>query len=302
MKIQAISTGKVKITQNWRLAQGSGLKRLMNTLLDNEFTAWLPIYVWLIEHPEGLILIDTGIPADANKRIWFPPFMPLLQRAATFEMPPEEEIGPQLQQSGFAPADVRWVILTHLHQDHDGGLHYFPQAEFIVSQTEWAAATGLKGRMNGYLNQRWPEWFQPTLINFEPPSYESFAGHHTLTNAGDVHLLPTPGHSPGHMSIIVEDGNVSFFFAGDASYTEELLLAEKPDGIGPEPQKQQETHQRILAYAAQKPTVYLPSHDPEAQKRLANRAAVLTNKNAASIWGGDVSSRWAEAGVSPVAL
>ena len=301
MKMQVISTGKVKITQNWQVGHGEGLKRLANTLFDRNFTAWLPIYVWVIPHPEGLILIDTGIPADANKRLWFPPFMPLVQRAARFDMSPELEVGPQLEQLGFSTQDVRWVVLTHLHQDHEGGLHHFPQAEFIVSYGEWATATGLNGRMAGYLNQRWPEWFQPTLINFEPSSFGSFAGHHTLTKAGDVHLVPTPGHSPGHMSVIVEDGDVSFFFAGDTSYTAELLLAGKPDGIGPDPQKQQETHQRILAYATQNPTVYLPSHDPEAQKRLAHRAIVPVNENVAPLMAGDVLSSRTEAEVSPVA-
>ncbi|MDX1638699.1 MAG: hypothetical protein R3281_12065 [Balneolaceae bacterium] len=76
MIIHAIETGKVKITKNWRTGRGDAAKRLINTLFDSEFTEWLPIYVWVIEHSEGLIVIDTGIPADANKRIWFPPFMP----------------------------------------------------------------------------------------------------------------------------------------------------------------------------------------------------------------------------------
>ena len=174
MNVFAIETGKVKITKNWRVGRGEGVMRMINTIFDSQFTEWLPIYVWIIEHPEGLIMIDTGIPADANKRIWFPPFMPLLQRAATFQMTAEQEVGPQLGLLGIAPEDVRWVVLTHLHQDHDGGLQYFPHAEFIVSKAEWTAATGFKGRMNGYLNQRWPEWFQPTVVNLDKPFPDLF--------------------------------------------------------------------------------------------------------------------------------
>ena len=278
MTIHAIETGKVKITKNWRTGLGDGNKRLMNTLFDSEFTEWLPIYVWVIEHPEGLIVIDTGIPADANKRIWFPPFMPLLQRAAKFQVTPEEEVGPQLRQLGLSPNDVRWVVLTHLHQDHDGGLHHFPNAEFVVSSKEWEMAVGLKGRMNGYLNQRWPDWFKPLLVDFDSRiPFGPFGGHYTLTQAKDIHLVPTSGHSPGHLSVILTEDDLSTMFAGDASYTDELLLAQKADGIGPDPQGQQETHRKILTYAEQHRTVYLPTHDPGAKERLENRMPIDTN-------------------------
>ena len=268
VKTHVIETGKVKITKNWRVGRGDGIKRLMDTLFDGEFTEWLPIYVWVIEHPEGLIIIDTGIPADANKRIWFPPFMPLVQRAAKFDMTPEQEVGPQLRRLGFSPDDVRWVVLTHLHQDHDGGLHHFPKAEFIVSRKEWDTAAGFKGRLNGYLNQRWPAWFQPRLVDFDQVPFGTFASHYTFTESGDIHLVPTPGHSPGHLSVILVEGDLSIMFAGDASYTQDLLIARKPDGIGDDPQAQHETHMKILAYAEQNPTIYLPSHDPGSKKRL----------------------------------
>lgn len=277
MKIHAIEAGKVKITKNWRIGRGDGIKRLMNTLFDSDFTEWLPVYVWVIEHPEGLIVIDTGIPADANKHIWFPPFMPLVQRAAKFDMTSEQEVGPQLQHLGFSPDDVRWVVLTHLHQDHDGGLHHFPNTEFIVSRKEWAAATGFRGRMNGYLNQRWPKWFQPSLVDFDQTLFGPFDSHHSFVQAGDVHLVPTPGHSPGHLSLILVEADCSIMFAGDTSYTQDLLIAQQADGIGDDPQAQKDTHRKILAYSEQHPTVYLPSHDPGSFERLENRTTINMN-------------------------
>ncbi len=256
MKIHPIETGKVKITRSWQVGQGDGIQRLVNTLFDSKFTEWLPIYVWLIEHPEGLILIDTGISVNVNDRIWFPPFMPLIQRAAKFSITPEQEIDRQLQKLGFSANDVRWVLLTHLHQDHDGGLHHFPQAQFLVSEQEWAAANGFKGRLNGYLNHRWPSWFRPQLIHFEERPFGPFSSHYSVTEADDVYLVPTSGHSSGHLSVIVSEGDQSFFFAGDTSYTEDLLIAGKVDGIGTDPRTQQETHRRILAYASERPTIY----------------------------------------------
>jgi glyoxylase-like metal-dependent hydrolase (beta-lactamase superfamily II) len=282
MKIHVIETGKVKVTENWRVGRGEGIKRLLNTLFDSEFTEWLPIYVWVIEHPEGLIVIDTGIPAEANKRIWFPPFMPLVQRAAIFDMTAELEVGPQLRRIGLSPDDVRWVVLTHLHQDHDGGLHHFPKAEFVVSRGEWEAAIGLRGRMNGYLNHRWPTWFQPRIVDFEEIPFGSFGGQHSLTKSCDIRLVPTPGHSPGHLSVILHDGDLSIFFAGDASYTEDLLISGTSDGIGMDPQAQRDSHKKILAYAERNSTIYLPSHDPGSKDRLINRTPIrLTREMAA---------------------
>ena len=269
MKIVAIETGKVKITKKWRHGDGDGLRRLMNTLFDKTFTDWLPIYCWLIEHPEGLIVIDTGIPADANKPIYFPPFMPLVQRAAQFQMAPELEIGVQLREMGYRPDEVRWVMQTHLHQDHDGGLHHFPKATILVSRAEWAAAAGLKGRLGGYLNQRWPEELDPYLIDFSGPAYGPFDSHFTLTEAGDVIIVPTPGHSAGHISVILRHERHAYFFAGDASYTEEIMQTGHIDGVAVDPLAQLDTQARIRSFVAAQPTIYLPSHDPGAAARLA---------------------------------
>lgn len=274
MKIHALEIGQVQITQTWRHGRGEGLARLFHTLFDKQFTDWLPIYAWLIEHPEGLILIDSGIPADANRRRWFPPTMPLIQRAARFKIDPGQEVGPQLLKLGYQPTDIRWVLMTHLHQDHDGGLASFPEAEILVSRSEWAAATGLKGRLNGYLNQRWPSWLKPRLIDFEPDPRGIFAGYYPLTARGDCWLVPTPGHSPGHLSVLLNDAGLTYFFAGDAAYTEAALRTQTADGIGSDPAAQRETHRRILTYAAQHPTIFLPSHDPEAAGRLHRHQTV----------------------------
>jgi glyoxylase-like metal-dependent hydrolase (beta-lactamase superfamily II) len=163
---------------------------------------------------------------------------------------------------------VRWVILTHLHQDHEGGLQYFPNAEFLVSRTEWQAAQGLSGRMAGYLNWRWPKGFTPTLVDFDSGSYHNFASSQMVTRAGDIRLLPTPGHSLGHMSVVVEQSDHILFVAGDAAYTQDLLLRDCIDGVGPSPDDQHETHQQIIRLAAQTPMVFLPSHDPDSAARL----------------------------------
>jgi glyoxylase-like metal-dependent hydrolase (beta-lactamase superfamily II) len=276
MKIHAISTGKVKITQNWCVGRDGDPLRLAHTLFDRRFTEWLPIFCFVVEHPEGLIVMNTGIPVNANDPIWFPPWMRFVQRAAYFDqMRPEQEIGPQLQKHGLSTKDVRWVVLTHLHQDHDGGLHHFPEAEIVVARSEWEAAISLKGRLGGYLNHRWPKWLSPTLVEFKNGAYGAFTHSYQLTRRGDVHLVSTPGHSAGHLSAIVQEENHVICFAGDATYSQEMLLADAIDGIGPDPAAQHRTHKQILQFATQTPMVYLPAHEWDAEQRLKTREIML---------------------------
>ena len=113
-----------------------------------------------------------------------------------FAVRPEQEVGPQLDRLGLSPDAVRWVVLTHMHTDHAGGLAHFPKAEILVTRTEFEASSGVRGRVNGYLPQRRPEWFSPTLVDFTDEPFGPFPASRALTSAGDVHLLPTEGHTP----------------------------------------------------------------------------------------------------------
>lgn len=67
MNIHAIQTGTVALTTNWREGVGRGRRRLLNTLLDRQWTEPLPIYAFAIEHPEGVIVVDTGETARVSE-------------------------------------------------------------------------------------------------------------------------------------------------------------------------------------------------------------------------------------------
>jgi glyoxylase-like metal-dependent hydrolase (beta-lactamase superfamily II) len=87
-------------------------------------------------------------------------------------------------------------------------------------------------------------------------------------------VVPTQGHTPRHVSVIAVDGDVSYFLAGDATYTEQALLVQKVDGINPDQAAALRTLAKILAFARNRPTVYLPSHDPESMPRLKSSEVV----------------------------
>src|SRR4029077_4317 len=104
----------------------------------------------------------------------------------------------QLEQLGIGRSDVRRVVMTHLHTDHAGGLCHFPDTEILVAREELAYASGRRGLLRGYPNNRWPTWFDPTPFRLEPAPYGPFPQSLPVTRAGDVTIVPLSGHSPGH--------------------------------------------------------------------------------------------------------
>src|SRR5271157_5501683 len=103
MQIHALTTGTVRIKAKMERGRGAGPLRLANALADRRYTGDLPIHAWLIEHPEGPILVDAGELAGARD-------MPI----ARFAIGADDEIDRRLAAHGLRPSDLRLVVLTHL--------------------------------------------------------------------------------------------------------------------------------------------------------------------------------------------
>ena len=271
VNIHAVRTGSVQVKTAQRVRKRGGLLRV---LTDSEWTEWLPIYAWVIDHPEGIIVVDSGETARASEAGYFPRWHPYYRWAVRMHVKPDQEIGPQLRGMGIREKDVRTLVLTHFHTDHAGGLHHFPDSNILVSGDDLRLASGFSGRLRGYLPHRWPDWFNPTPIAFEHEPFGPFDRVHPVTQAGDVVIVPTPGHTPHHVSVIVETEGVSYFLAGDASYNQQLLAARMPDGVSPDADITLTTIDHIRALAKERPLVYLPAHDPESAARLKGLAPV----------------------------
>jgi N-acyl homoserine lactone hydrolase len=253
--------------------------RQVNILLDRAWTKPLPVYAWAVETTEGVVVVDTGETARTGDPGYFPRWHPYFRLAVQLDVTPEQEVGPQLLQLGIRPDDVQTVILTHLHTDHAGGLHHFPKSKILVSDEELAIARGLAGRLRGYLPNRWPNWFAPRPIVFGPKAVGPFDRSQQVTADGTVVIVPTPGHTPGHVSVIVVDDEVRYFLAGDTTYTQQSLVDEKVDGVSPSEAVSLQTMRRIIRYARSQPTVYLPTHDPRSGDRLTNAVTVRVSED-----------------------
>lgn len=210
----------------------------------------LPVNVFAVEHPDGVCLFDTGQTARAAERGYFPWWYPFF-RLARFELDTEDEAEYQLSRAGIDPDAVRWVVLSHLHTDHAGGIGGFPRAEVLVSQAEWARATDLRARLRlrGYLPQHWPAAVRPTLVDFTNGPVGPFPASHDVAGDGRLVLVPTPGHTPGHMAMLVREPDGGSLCIGDLVET----AGELPDRA-PE----------VGEYCAREGIAVLATHDAEA--------------------------------------
>jgi glyoxylase-like metal-dependent hydrolase (beta-lactamase superfamily II) len=212
--VERLSTGRVRPKRATR-----GVRRYLPGDWSDET---LPVNAFLVRHPDGILLFDTGQTARAARPGYHPRWHPFLQ-LARFELEPPDEVGAQLD-----PATVRWVVLSHLHTDHVGGVGAFPAAAVIVSRVEWDRAQRLPGRLRGYLPQHWPLG-RPVLVDFTGPSVGPFAGSYDVAGDGRLLAVPTPGHTPGHVSLLVRDAHGGWFLGGDIAHAADGLPAEIAD-------------------------------------------------------------------------
>jgi N-acyl homoserine lactone hydrolase len=277
IRITALETGKARMKTAQRTGRDGrgGIGRKIDIFRDRNWVEPLPILCFLIEHPEGRFLVDTGDTWRNSVPGYLPGWNPFYKQVQ-IRVAPHEEVGSRLIALGLDPAnDIDTVVLTHFHHDHTGGLDHFPRSRIVGPRANYAISTGLRGAMTGCLPQRWPVWLKPDLVEMDGPAVGPFPASHGLTKDGRILLVPTPGHVTGHVSVIVRDDDITYFMAGDATYSQANLLAGKTDGVTNDPKTARATLEAISDFAKGEPTILLPAHDPEGPSRLASRSVLF---------------------------
>ncbi len=251
--------------------------KLLRALLTGQPAMTIPIPAFLIRHPgAGAILVDTGlhpsIATDAEEN-----FGRLGARLGHPALEPGEDVPAQLRKRGLDPGEIPVVVMTHMHIDHTSAISEFPQSTFVVSETEWAAATtGAGPLLNGYRRTHIDYAFDYRTIDFDRSgidSYATFGRTFDLFGDGSVRLASTPGHSAGHISVIARLKERDFVIGGDAMYTYRQL-----EGEAPLPPRPSDAHnlrrslQELRLFHREFPhAVITPGHDPEFYEKLDQR-------------------------------
>ena len=189
-----------------------------------------------------------------------------------------ETLTAQLAARGYAPSDVRYAVMSHLHEDHIGGIRELPNAVFIVANAEWETMERALPEPRGFLRRHIDlPGVHYRRVDFEPlvdPALAPFREGHDLMGDGSLVLLPTPGHTPGSMSLLVRRrAGAPLLMVGDVTYEAELLEAGRIPGVG-DKSALRATSAKISELEQSNPGLtILPAHDPGAAGRLdrANR-------------------------------
>jgi glyoxylase-like metal-dependent hydrolase (beta-lactamase superfamily II) len=225
VRVHPVSTGTAMYPVDALYRRGGRLAALHALGVGSEKVE-IPIPTFIVEHPgAGLMLIDTGFHAslavDPKANLG-----PVLGRLFTPRMGPDDALPDQLRARGFDPKDVKLVVMTHLHVDHASGVAQFPDATFVVSMREWHSATEEKGLTAGYVRRQFDHAFDWRTVEFdsdEVNSFSTFGRSHDLFGDGSVRLAYTPGHTLGHMSVIMRTSAGNFIVVADAAYTMRTL-------------------------------------------------------------------------------
>ena len=181
------------------------LGRLME---GGEGRADLPIPAYLIEHPKGTVLFDTGLHPDCQHD----PAARVGTRLTglfSFDFHPGEEVSARLEAIGRDPARIEIIVNSHFHFDHVGGNALIPNAVMVVQKREWEAGlTPEIAAAHGYNRADFDIGHKLVQID----------GEHDLFGDGSVVCLPTIGHTPGHQSLRVRLASGEVVLAADACY------------------------------------------------------------------------------------
>jgi len=198
-------------------------------VLKGETPRGMVAHVLLIETNDGLVLVDTGfglgdIAEPSRLGGGF-------ERVARPALDPAETAIEQVKKLGFSPSDVRHILPTHLDLDHAGGLPDFPDASVHIFGAELDAVTARAtlNEKNRYRPAHFahnPKWVRHEVSGERWNGFEAVRDLEGLPP--EILLVPTKGHTRGHVAVAVDDGRGFMLHAGDAYFHHAEMDPERP--------------------------------------------------------------------------
>jgi N-acyl homoserine lactone hydrolase len=274
VKLTPILTAKVRAPIQWFLREEGRFagRKAFGFGVPKDQWVDAPIQCFLVEHPSaGTILIDTGFHASVavKPRSNLGLVGSLLYRE--LDMRPEQAAAAQLREKGIEPASVGTVIMTHLHPDHASAIVDYPEATFLVSTAEWEAAANA-GPRDGFVKRQFDHGFDYRLVDFDSNEANSFSGFaRSFDVFGDesVRVVFTPGHTPGHMSVVLRTAKGEVLVAGDAIFMHRTLDDDHLPHLVADEHLFRRSLREIRQYRKETPdALIIPGHDMEAWDKL----------------------------------
>jgi N-acyl homoserine lactone hydrolase len=267
--VHAISTGCGEL--HLEHCRGTWLPRIWWVLTSRSWIE-VPIFCFAIEHREGLVLFDAGIdPAIKSDPRYIKSVIGrfLLNRIFRLHVDPDDALSRQLAKRGIAPLAVKKVIISHLHFDHVGGIADVPQAELLVSQDEWRCLDEPHPEREWMLREHIllpdAKWCPIAFESTNDPLLAPFGGCHDVMGDGSMILLPTPGHTPGSMSLLLRSAGMKpLLLVADLAYDVDALMEDVVPGTG-DAEMLRRSYSKVRTLKQKMPNLaILASHDPVA--------------------------------------
>lgn len=235
------------------------------------FAFWTPCPIFFVAHPTaGNILIDTGLPAGVTHDVKAA-VGATAARMYGLRATEEQPLPARLKQLGLAADEIDVVVMTHLHVDHAGSLDALKDCVVVVAKDEWRSAHASKPALRGYVTSQYAADHDFRLVDFEAEAatgHASFERTFDLFGDGSVVLVSTPGHTYGHMSVLLRLRGRQCLIAGDAIYTQRSLEGVLPLILADE-HKFKRSVGEIKAFQVQAPdALVIAGHDAEQFAQL----------------------------------
>jgi len=228
VKIHILNTGKVKVSPFLPYGGNCGIIKASGLIVPRKRWLWLPVLSFLIEHPSGLILVDTGWHRDVCPNGVYDRHAQLkylgnwlLCHFHQANVRKKAAVSEQLAALGIQPSDLDYVILTHLDGDQANGLRAVRDAKQILVSKEEMKSTSSPRIINRIRYQKkWWDGISMTGLEWngnQGPSGKSF----DLFGDGSLLIINIPGHSDGQVAVKISNGDGKFvLLCADGAYSD----------------------------------------------------------------------------------